>query len=161
MKQVIKKKLTKKYKLKDSKSNNKNSNKKVVIVGTSKLEEDFAKEFLDKLLVRYIYQFEAKSIGRFYDFYLPDHNLIIEVDGDYWHSNPKFYDLSNLTPTQKRNRRVDEAKNKWALMNGIPVLRLWEHDIRKNPKYVMDVLKETLNIQDKKRIINENKKKRH
>ena len=37
--------------------------------GTSKLEEDFAKDFLDKLKVRYVYQFEAKDIGRFYDFY--------------------------------------------------------------------------------------------
>lgn len=48
--------------------------------GTSKLEEDFAKEFLDKLKVPYQYQFEAKDIGRFYDFYLPQSNLIIEID---------------------------------------------------------------------------------
>ena len=52
--------------------------------GTSKLEEDFAHNFLDKLGVKYIYQFEAKDIGRFFDFYLQDENLIIEVDGDYW-----------------------------------------------------------------------------
>ena len=49
--------------------------------GTSKLEEDFARDFLDKLGVKYIYQFEAKDIGRFYDFYLPEHNLIVECDG--------------------------------------------------------------------------------
>lgn len=52
--------------------------------GTSKLEEDFAHNFLDKLGVKYTYQFEAKDIGRFFDFYLQDENLIIEVDGDYW-----------------------------------------------------------------------------
>lgn len=52
--------------------------------GTSKLEEDFAHNFLDKLGVNYKYQFEAKDIGRFFDFYLQDENLIIEVDGDYW-----------------------------------------------------------------------------
>lgn len=52
--------------------------------GTSKLEQDFALNFLDKLNVEYDYQYEAKSIKRFYDFYLPKENLLIEVDGDYW-----------------------------------------------------------------------------
>lgn len=52
--------------------------------GTSKLEEDFAKEFLDKLGVKYIYQFEAKDIKRYFDFFLNEKNLLIEVDGDYW-----------------------------------------------------------------------------
>ena len=52
--------------------------------GTSKLEEYFAKEFLDKLGVEYVYQFEAKDIGRFYDFFLKKQNLLIEIDGDYW-----------------------------------------------------------------------------
>ena len=52
--------------------------------GTSNLERKFAKEFLDTLCVEYIYQFKAESIGRYFDFYLPRVNLIIEVDGDYW-----------------------------------------------------------------------------
>ena len=52
--------------------------------GTSKLEERFASEFLDRLGIKYTYQFEAKDIGRFFDFYLPEHNLIIEIDGSYW-----------------------------------------------------------------------------
>ena len=53
------------------------------LFGTSKLEEDFAKEFLDKLGVEYVYQFET-NIGRWFDFYLPKHNLLIEIDGGYW-----------------------------------------------------------------------------
>ena len=36
--------------------------------GTSKLEEQFARDFLDKLEVPYKWQFEAKDIGRFFDF---------------------------------------------------------------------------------------------
>ena len=52
--------------------------------GTSKLEDKFAKEFLDKLGVNYIRQFKAESIERYYDFYLTDSHIIIEVDGDYW-----------------------------------------------------------------------------
>ena len=52
--------------------------------GTSKLELRFAREFLDKLGVEYIYQFKAESIGRYFDFFCPAANVIIEVDGDYW-----------------------------------------------------------------------------
>ena len=53
------------------------------LFGTSKLEEDFAKDFLDKLGVKYTYQFET-NIGRWFDFYLNDYNVLIEIDGGYW-----------------------------------------------------------------------------
>lgn len=143
------------------KKNTKPNVKKHPQYGTSKLEDDFAKEFLEKLGVEYTYQFEAKDIGRFFDFYLPKHNLIIECDGDFWHGNPEKYKEEELRGHQKRAQRVDEYKTKWALLHGIPILRFWESDIRKNPKKVMDILKEELNIQNKKRLINENKRKRH
>ena len=129
--------------------------------GTSKLEDDFAKQFLDKLGVKYQHQFEAKDIGRFYDFYCPEEHLIIEIDGDYWHGNPDKYSDDDLKWHQKKARRVDEHKNKWALMHGIPILRIWESDIRKNPKSVMKMLKETFHKCKEKNIIEENKKKRH
>lgn len=129
--------------------------------GTSKLEEHFASEFLDKLGVEYVYQFAAKDIGRFFDFYIPSANLIIEIDGDYWHGNPDKYSEEELRGHQKRARRVDEHKTKWALMHGIPILRIWESDVRKNPKKVMDILKEEFNIQSNKMLLKEDKKKRH
>ena len=153
--------------------NNKTNNNKIVTkkivkpkrkhpkYGTSKLEEDFAREFLDKLGVKYVYQFEAKDIGRFYDFYFPDHHMLLELDGDYWHGNPEKYEKDELKKHQLKARRIDEYKNKWALLHGIPILRIWESDIRKNPKKVMKILKEELNIQEKNRLINENKRKRH
>lgn len=53
--------------------------------GTSKLEDKFAKEFLDKLGVPYVRQFEAKDIGRFYDFAIPDGRILLEIDGNWWH----------------------------------------------------------------------------
>ena len=77
--------------IKNNKSKQKKNSvvKKVVVkdkvhpkYGTSKLEDDFAKQFLDKLGIEYVYQFEAKDIGRFFDFYLPKSNLIIEIDGE-------------------------------------------------------------------------------
>lgn len=162
MKQVIKK--NKIDKVSKPKKENKpiiNKKRKHPKYGTSKLEDDFAKNFLDKLGIEYQYQFEAKDIGRFFDFYLPKSNLIIEIDGDYWHGNPEKYEKDELKKHQIKAQRIDEYKTKWALLHSIPVLRIWESDIRKNPKKVMKTLKEELNIQEKNRLINENKRKRH
>ncbi len=78
MKQVTKKNKVVKKKVAAKKQ------RKQPLFGTSKLEEDFARDFLEKLEVKYIYQFEAKDIKRWFDFYLPEHNLIIEIDGGYW-----------------------------------------------------------------------------
>ena len=78
--------------------------------GTSKLEEKFAKEFLDKMGYKYIYQYKADSIGRYFDFYIRESNAIIEVDGDYYHS----YGLveEEMNPMQKHNKWVDKQKDK-------------------------------------------------
>ena len=127
--------------------------------GTSKLEEKFAKEFLDKLGIKYVYQYKAESIGRYYDFYLPEVNLILEIDGDYWHSYGLVYE--EMTPTQKRNHRVDKEKDEWALAHGIPIIRIWEHDINKNPSKVIEMLKDKVGIYREKYNKEKEKKKRH
>lgn len=132
--------------------------------GTSKLEQDFAHEFLDKLKINYQWQFEAKDIQRYYDFYLPDSNILIEIDGDYYHANPEKYDVKNwdsLTPTQKHDIAVDNIKNKWALLHGIPIYRFLENDIRKNPSKILNELKDIVKIYKGKQIVEENKSKRH
>ena len=126
--------------------------------GTSKLEKKFAKEFLDKLGIEYEEQFEAKDIKRFFDFKIKG-RILIEIDGDYYHSYGKVYE--EMTPTQKKNARVDKIKNEWALSHGIPIIRIWEHDINNNPQKVFSILRENIGIATEKMIINENKKKRH
>ena len=126
--------------------------------GTSKLEKKFAKEFLDKLGIEYEEQFEAKDIKRFFDFKITG-RILIEIDGDYYHSYGKVYEEMN--PMQKKNARVDELKNKWAHSNGYKLIRIWEHDINENPQKVMKILKENIDIATDKMIISENTKKRH
>lgn len=154
--------------------------------GTSKLEQYFAHEFLDKLCLKYVYEYEAKDIKRFFDFavtseenypykyvikegvnsidqdaqlFIP--NFLIEVDGDYFHGNPLFVDESKLNPMQKHNKFVDKLKDEWCGMHCIPLLRIWENDIRNNPQKVINMICEySLAAQKKKKII-ENKKKPH
>lgn len=127
--------------------------------GTSKLETIFENEILKKLKVNYVRQFYAKDIKRYYDFYLPDLNVLVEVDGDYYHSYGKVYE--EMTPMQKRNHRVDEIKNEWAGIHGYALIRIWEHDIRNSPHMVLEKLRERFGIEEEKQIIKENKKKRH
>ena len=127
--------------------------------GTSKLEDYFAENFLNVLGVKYVRQYEAKEIGRFYDFFCPDANVIIEVDGDYYHSYGLTYEEKN--PMQKRNQWVDKVKDEWALSHGIPILRIWEHDIHDNPDKVMKTLKESIGKYTEKQKKIREKNKRH
>lgn len=122
--------------------------------GTSKLEDKFAHEFLDKLGVYYERQFKANEIGRYYDF-LVEHEILIEVDGDYYHGKDLVYE--NMNPMQKRNHKVDEIKNKWANEHKYILLRIWENDINNNPTKVFQELKKVLD----KKVKKDDKKKRH
>lgn len=154
--------------------------------GTSKLEQDFARDFLDKLGLKYVYQFEAKSIKRFFDFaitaeesypykyilkegvnsidqdaqlFIP--NFIIEVDGDYFHSNPLLVSEDKLNPMQKHNKFIDKLKDEWCGMHCIPLLRIWENDIRKNPKKVIDMICEYSSAAKKRKLMMDNRKRPH
>ena len=110
--------------------------------GTSKLEEKFAKEFLDKLGVKYIYQFNAKEIGRFYDFRIFRETAmgiikgpIIELQGSYWHGDPRLYEEKDLNIIQKKNKRIDEVKQKWCIKNKIKLIYLKIKSIDLYDKY--------------------------
>lgn len=126
--------------------------------GTSKLEDYFAENFLDVLGIKYVRQYEAKEIGRFYDFKIVD-GPIIEIDGDYYHSYGLTYEQKN--PMQKHNERVDRLKDEWALSHGIPILRIWEHDIHDNPEKVIKLLKETIGSYSEKQKKIKEKNRRH
>ena len=135
MKQPVKNKAVKKQIRKK-----KNVKKVVKKIGTSKLEDDFASNFLDKIGIKYDRQFEAKDIGRFYDFcaYTDTGSpILIEIDGSYYHSDPRLIKEGDMNPMQKHNKMVDKIKDKWALMHGIPIYRIWEIDIRNNPSMLL------------------------
>ena len=110
--------------------------------GTSKLEERFGREFLDKLGIEYIYQYEMGTIKRFLDFFIPSVRVGIEIDGDYFHSYGLLYEQMN--PMQRRNYRVDRQKDSWCRNNNVTLIRIWEHDINNNPEGVMNYLKDIL-----------------
>jgi very-short-patch-repair endonuclease len=107
----------------------------------SKLEKTFA-NILTLLNINYSQSFYIKEIRAFYDFYLPDYNILIEVDGDFWHSNPTKYPDGPTYKCQIKNSINDEKKNKWVQDNGYKMLRFWENDINNNISIVKKILLE-------------------
>ena len=113
---------------------------------TSKLEKTFEDNILNQLDdIVYSKHFYAKPIKAFYDFYLPKYNLIIEVDGDFWHCNPSTIHSEAIYESQKKNILRDQEKNEWAKNNGFDITRFWEYDINNNPEKVLEMLKNKLN----------------
>ena len=51
--------------------------------------------------IRYIEQYRKVGNAHPYDFFLPDYNLLVEIDGHYWHSKPK--------QKEKDKKHVDDA----------------------------------------------------
>lgn len=173
---LTKKKVNKSIPKKASGNNPKPTKKYTEIrYGTSKLERDFAHDFLERYGISYIYEYEIKEIKRFYDFaivtkkskYITEDkdglksivqgiqhtpiDLLIEIDGGYWHSDPRVVDKNNLNAIQKHNKMVDEIKDKWASLHGIPLLRIWEYDIRNNPKKVIEEMRKYIHIEETKK----------
>lgn len=82
--------------------------------------------------INFISSFPLKN--KIYDFYIPDKNLLIEVDGIYWHSKDKV----NLNHTQIKNIENDNIKNRLAKEMGYNLLRVWENDIKNVPEYICE-----------------------
>jgi len=86
---------------------------------------------LKKNNISYKKQVHIKNVG-IVDFFIPEANLIVECDGDYWH---------NLSDMKKRDLNKDFASQ----FLGYKTLRFWEHEINKSPEKCMKkILKEIL-----------------
>ena len=67
------------------------------------------------------------------DNYLDEHNLIIEVMGDFWHCHPLKYNNENMRDIHKKRIPKDKAKHAYFKNNyNIEILYLWEDDIYNN-----------------------------
>jgi very-short-patch-repair endonuclease/predicted nucleic acid-binding Zn ribbon protein len=103
--------------------------------------EKFVSYILDKNNIQYIYQFFLSKDGvcKSYDFKIKDTNILLEIDGDYWHGGPSldkhFYKLDEV-------RDNDEFKKIFAESNGFRLIRIWESEIYKDP----DIIPKTINI---------------
>lgn len=106
------------------------------------------KEILNELQIPYDFQKLIPKIG-VVDFYLPNSNTLLFVDGCFWHSCPKCFPedskmYENLHVDIKeavfRKRERDVFVSKRCNDLNLPVIRLWEHEINKEFEKVHEKL---------------------
>lgn len=105
----------------------------------NKLEKRVA-DMLDRNNIKYHFQFfiVENKICKSYDFKIKRKPIIIEVDGDFWHGNPK---LKTHWKDVKKVRKNDKLKAKLAKTRGYEVIRFWENDIKKSPDLIEEQIK--------------------
>jgi len=107
----------------------------------SKLEVTF-QNLLKELNIPFQCQFQLDY--KFYDFKIKGKKILIEVDGDYWHCNPKKYPDGPINKKQQFAIKNDKFKNLLAKKSGYTLIRVWEEDINKRPLVVLEKLKKLL-----------------
>ena len=65
------------------------------------------------------------------DIFIPSINLVVEVDGDYWHGNQNSPRYKILNKHQIEQKEEDTIRTKELIAEGFKVLRLWETDVKK------------------------------
>jgi len=80
----------------------------------------------------FIFEAEKKINGSKYicDFVL--NNIVIEVQGDYWHGNPSKY--KKLNKMQEKISEKDKRKDSFLKSKGYFVIYVWENDLYNNVK---------------------------
>jgi len=88
----------------------------------------------------------------FYDGHVKESNILIEVNGDYWHCNPKVYKKGAINEMQKSHVRRDFAKKGFAAKQGYYLVTIWEKDIKEKYEKIKEWLlnKIKFNIVEKK-----------
>lgn len=95
------------------------------------------KAILDKLGVFYRENDRTQIKPYEIDFWIPDHNLGIEVNGVYWH-----HDDTTSLPLLKKTELVEET--------GAQLLHFWDFEINEKLSIIESILKSKLNLLDRK-----------
>lgn len=87
----------------------------------------------------------VKTITGKPDFAFRRKRIVVFIDSDFWHGHPKRcvmpksnYDYWNIKITN--NRKRDKLVTKMLKNDGWKVIRLWEHDIKKNLAGCVDII---------------------
>jgi hypothetical protein len=107
----------------------------------SKLE----KEILDNLKGKFNFKKQYRIIdnGKNYYYDAQVDNVIIEVQGSYWHADKRIYkenDIVHDGKTAKEIWKFDEHKKYVAEQNNFKILYIFEYDYKQNKKQTIDRL---------------------
>ena len=118
----------------------------------SKLENKIV-NILNKLNIPIETQFKFPKYYHKYDIFLKNTNIIIEVQGDYWHANPTKYKANDIITFPGGKQYIAEQlwkkdlqKIHYAESKNYKVIQIWESEIYKQEKennleiYLLDIL---------------------
>ena len=111
-------------------------------VGSSKLEKEFAL-FLKRIGIDFETQYQVGY--KFYDFKVKGKNILIELDGDFYHGNPEIFTEGPINKIQIDARKNDLFKDKLAKGNGFKLIRIWENDYKKKKSEVVERILKVIN----------------
>jgi len=89
------------------------------------------KRLLEANNIKYIFQYPIRwkcGWKKWYDFYIPAVNTLIEIDGIYWHGKGLLYE--QLNNQQQKTRSNDIIKNELAKNNNYSLVRIWSDEIK-------------------------------
>ena len=87
------------------------------------------------------------------DFWLPDHGLVVECQGTYFHADPARYAGRRLTAEQRRKRSRDEALAQYVERAGLRLLVLWEEDLTARPEACRERLRVACGLLDEETLM--------
>lgn len=105
--------------------------------------EKIVQEYIEDMGITFKKQFcvswrlkEENRYYYYYDLYLPEYNIIIEVNGDYWHANPSFYKKNDIvnypegevcvsTVWERDKKKIDAAKSL-----GYIIIVIWQEELK-------------------------------
>lgn len=89
--------------------------------------------FLKQLNLKFLVHRPMREIKHSYqsDIFIHSINLVIEIDGDYWHGNTDNPRFKILNQKQINTKEKDVIRTKELMEKGFKVLRLWESEINK------------------------------
>ena len=101
---------------------------------------------IDDLLFKNGIDFEREKVFDYYavDNYLSNCNGIIEVMGDYWHTSPLVYNANGRSINEIQQKQLHRDKVKHSYISNhysIPILYLWEEDIKNNSGMCFELIK--------------------
>lgn len=109
-------------------------------IDTNTKPQRIVNQILDDLGIEYVNEADFKYYSA--DNYLPIHNLIIEVMGDFWHGNPNKY-CYRFNDIQSKTEARDKAKHTYIKKyHNIEILYLWEDDLYNRPFLCQKLIEE-------------------
>ena len=92
-------------------------------------------EFLDSIDIEYIINTRKIISPLELDIFIPSHNLAIEINGAYWH-----------TETKGKDKSYHLNKTDSCLESGIELLHFWDTDIINKPELIKSMIKAKLGL---------------